>query len=99
MAQIVITPQMLREAANKFNAGAQQIQEVLRGLQGAVAQVEGDWRGQSRQSFDAAWSQIYQSMSKAPPQCREVQQMLVAIAAAFEQAEAQAQAATRRSIA
>jgi 6 kDa early secretory antigenic target len=81
-SNIRVTPEQLQSIAGQLNAGAGEVEGILRQLATQVAPLGSDWAGVAQTRFQALWDQWHRDS-------QGVHQALLGIAQLMEQAGAQ----------
>lgn len=65
MADLQVTPEVLRQVSTEFGAAEQQLRDGLGALDSEVAQMLGpNWTGGAATAYDAVWREWHEGSSK-----------------------------------
>lgn len=84
MAELHVTPEMLRQVSTEFGAAAQQLQASLGSLDSEVAQMLGpNWTGEAASAYDAVWREWHEGSSKVLEGLTAMSDLLTLAAAGY----------------
>lgn len=84
MADLHVTPEVLREVSTEFGTAAQQLHASLASLDSEVAQMLGpSWTGSAASAYDAVWREWHEGSSKVVQGLTAMSDLLVAAAAGY----------------
>ncbi|HEO3250038.1 TPA: WXG100 family type VII secretion target [Streptococcus agalactiae] len=87
MAQIKLTPEELRESAQKYTAGSQQVTEVLNSLTQEQAVIDENWDGSAFDSFEAQFNELSPKITEFAQLLEDINQQLLKVADIVEQTD------------
>ena len=88
MAQIVITPEQVKEYGSKFSTSSTQVQELLNQVQNMVNTLQGGaWKGSRANKFYSDWGAMKPQVAKAVETLNQAGVLLKNAADAFSQVD------------
>lgn len=85
MSNILVTPAELQQAGAQFNAGAQEIEQILARLQALAGQLQ--WRGAAQVRFAALFAEWQQGAANIQHALTGIGQMTGQAGASFDEAD------------
>ena len=84
MADLSVTPEILRQVSTEFEAAAQQLRDGLGALDGEIAQMLGpSWSGGAASAYDAVWREWHDGSSKVLQGLTTMSNLLASAAARY----------------
>ncbi|MGV9799590.1 WXG100 family type VII secretion target [Mycobacterium sp. NPDC003449] len=84
MADLQVTPEVLRQVSTEFGAAAQQLRDGLGALDSEVAQMLGpSWTGGAASAYDAVWREWHEGSSKVLAGLTTMSDLLTSAAARY----------------
>ena len=86
--QIRITPDQMRQKANKYRNEADTVDGVIRQMDSLLEQLRTEWEGAASESYDVRYQQLKPGFEQARELIREIAQALDSTANIVEETDA-----------